>query len=342
MHINTYNTSGSIYALELHNNSTELFKVMNDGQVRIPGQLRIGAGSDDGYFFSDTNGRTAFAGGNFYIQNSVSNFYNYATNQYYGDSSGDNIYFRGNTISGNSWNIAGSGAATLGTITLNNNASVQLYTSSGDSGTGSVHLPRGGHLTFYGNNNSHHSIASRNHVGTATDDLRINSYAAVYINLDSNSNNTSTADFIIGRHGGGTGTMSNLFSVSGENGSVISNNNITAYGSASDIRLKENIEVIKDPIHKVQKLRGVTFNYKKDGSKSTGLIAQELEEVLPEVIYETHDLHDKEDKFKAVRYGNVVGLLVEAIKEQQETIEEQKNLINRLEERLNKLEENNG
>ena len=62
-----------------------------------------------------------------------------------------------------------------------------------------------------------------------------------------------------------------------------------------------------------------------------GVIAQDLEEVLPEVVYETHDINNKEDKFKAVRYGNTVGLLVEAIKEQQ-------TIINRLEERIKKLE----
>ena len=114
------------------------------------------------------------------------------------------------------------------------------------------------------------------------------------------------------------------------NGEIIANSNITAYGSASDIRLKENIETIKDPIDKVQKLRGVTFDYKKDGSRSTGLIAQELEEVLPEVVYETVDAYDDDNKYKAVRYGNIVGLLVEAIKEQQNEITELKELINKL------------
>ena len=187
-----------------------------------------------------------------------------------------------------------------------------------------IHLPRGSHITFYGNNANNHSIGSRSNTGAITDDLRISSYGAIYFDLDSNSNNSSAADFVIGRHGGGTGTISNLFSISGETGSVVSNSNITAYGSASDVRLKENIEVIQNPIDKVQRLRGVTFNYKKDGSKSTGLIAQELEEVLPEVVYETHDLHDEEDKFKAVRYGNIVGLLVEAIKDQQQQIDELK------------------
>ena len=57
---------------------------------------------------------------------------------------------------------------------------------------------------------------------------------------------------------------------------------------------------------------------------------------MPEVVYETHDINDDNNKFKAVRYGNTVGLLVEAIKEQQ-------TIINRLEERIKKLEgEDNG
>ena len=106
------------------------------------------------------------------------------------------------------------------------------------------------------------------------------------------------------------------------NGTIVGN--MTAYGSTSDIRLKENIATIENPLDKVLKLRGVTFNYKEDGSKSTGLIAQELEKVLPEVVYETEDINDPENKFLAVRYGNVVGLLVEAIKELKAEIEELK------------------
>ena len=48
---------------------------------------------------------------------------------------------------------------------------------------------------------------------------------------------------------------------------------------------------------------------------------------MPEVVYETHDINDTEDKFKAVRYGNTVGLLIEAIKKQQEQIEELKQQV---------------
>ena len=131
-------------------------------------------------------------------------------------------------------------------------------------------------------------------------------------------------------------------------GAIICNGNITAFGNTSDIKLKENIEVISDALDKVKQLKGITFNYKKDGKRSTGLIAQDLEKVLPEAIYETIDADingDPEDKHLAIRYGNTVGLLVEAIKEQQEQIETlndyvklQSASIMDMERRLNELE----
>ena len=83
-------------------------EVINSSRVMTIPQIKLGDGND-GYFYSDTNGRTAFANGDFYIQNSVSNYYNYATNQYIGDSSGDNIYFRSNVLSGTGWGIDGAG-----------------------------------------------------------------------------------------------------------------------------------------------------------------------------------------------------------------------------------------
>ena len=100
-------------------------------------------------------------------------------------------------------------------------------------------------------------------------------------------------------------------------------NDVAAFGTLSDITLKENIKVIENPLDKVKQIRGVNFSYKKDGRKSTGLIAQELEKVLPNAIFTTNEINDDKE-IKAIRYGNVVGLLVEAIKEQQEQIEELK------------------
>ena len=82
----------------------------------------------------------------------------------------------------------------------------------------------------------------------------------------------------------------------------------------SDEKLKENIEVISNALDKVKELKGVNFNFKKDGTRSTGLIAQDLQKVLPEAVYTTEDVDTKEEHL-AINYGLVIGLLVEAIKE---------------------------
>jgi len=108
--------------------------------------------------------------------------------------------------------------------------------------------------------------------------------------------------------------------------------NVTAY---SDINLKDNIEVITDALDKVNQIRGVTFtrNDQEDKEKRhTGVIAQEVELILPEVISENSD------GIKSVAYGNMVGLLIEAIKEQQSTIESLKQLLISQETRLDKIE----
>ena len=93
---------------------------------------------------------------------------------------------------------------------------------------------------------------------------------------------------------------------------------------SSDERLKENIHTIQDPLKKVSALRGVTFDFKEDKKKQIGVIAQEVEKIIPEVVGENHD------GYKGVQYGNLVGLLIEAIKEQQEQINELKNEIKQL------------
>ena len=157
----------------------------------------------------------------------------------------------------------------------------------------------------------------------------------------------SDKDFFISGNDGGSAITGVRVDFS-DAGAIICNGNITAFGNTSDIKLKENIEVISDALDKVKQLKGITFNYKKDGKRSTGLIAQDLEKVLPEAIYETIDADingDPEEKHLAIRYGNTVGLLVEAIKEQQEQIETlndyvklQSASIMDMERRLNELE----
>jgi hypothetical protein len=100
--------------------------------------------------------------------------------------------------------------------------------------------------------------------------------------------------------------------------------NITAY---SDITLKENIETIPNALNKVTSVRGITFDRKdQEGLRQTGVIAQEIETILPEAVI------TDEDGIKSVAYGNLAGLLIEAIKEQQHQIETMKEEINHLKE----------
>lgn len=107
-------------------------------------------------------------------------------------------------------------------------------------------------------------------------------------------------------------------------GAINAKGDITAFASSSDVRKKENIEKIDNALEKVLSIGGYTYNFIGDDTRLTGVIAQELEKVLPEVVYEIDD-EQFGGKTKAIRYGNIVGLLIEAIKELKEELEELKN-----------------
>jgi hypothetical protein len=94
-------------------------------------------------------------------------------------------------------------------------------------------------------------------------------------------------------------------------GNILATGNVTAY---SDARLKTNVRTVPDALGLVQQMRGVFFD--KDGEPSVGVIAQEMEQVLPEVV--------TDGDYKSVAYGNIVGVLIEAIKAQQAQIDELK------------------
>ena len=106
-----------------------------------------------------------------------------------------------------------------------------------------------------------------------------------------------------------------------ESGDVVAAGNVTAY---SDIRLKDDIQLIKSAVSKCMALQGVTFVMKGSSEKSTGLIAQEVRRVLPEAVSET------EDGVLTLAYGNLAGLFVEAIKELNTEVLKLKSEIKRL------------
>jgi hypothetical protein len=110
------------------------------------------------------------------------------------------------------------------------------------------------------------------------------------------------------------------------NGSITATGDIIAYYT-SDKRYKNNIQPITNALLKVSKLNGVTWEWNDNvnevikQSPKTGLIAQEVEEILPEVV------KTRDDGFLALDYSKMMGLMVEAIKEQQSQIEELKSRL---------------
>ena len=107
-------------------------------------------------------------------------------------------------------------------------------------------------------------------------------------------------------------------------GSLIrSNGDVVAYYS-SDERLKDNIKLIENPIEKIQQLRGIEYQWNglqntyPSGSLDSGIIAQDVQKVLPQLVKETNK------GYLGVRHDRLVGLLVESIKDQQEQINELK------------------
>jgi hypothetical protein len=98
-----------------------------------------------------------------------------------------------------------------------------------------------------------------------------------------------------------------------------SNGEMTAinFNSTSDINLKTNIQTVENALETVNALRGVSFDWKETGFGSYGVIAQELEEVLPELV--------KDGEVKSVNYNGIIGVLIEAVKELKKEVEELKN-----------------
>jgi len=98
-------------------------------------------------------------------------------------------------------------------------------------------------------------------------------------------------------------------------GTIRATGDVIAY---SDARVKENVKTIDNAIDKVTQLRGVSYNKIGETEEKIGVIAQEIEKVLPQVVQED------DEGMKSVAYGNIVGVLIEAIKEQQKQIDELK------------------
>jgi len=235
--------------------------------------------------------------------------------------SGANVTFAG-TIASGAIDNGSSNITSGGLLKLDVDADADDLT--GDSATGRLTIGAGEDLNLYhGGTNSY--------IVNDTGDLIIDTEGDITLDADGDNirlkaNGTEFGQFvqvssnleihssvqdkdIIFKGNDGGATITALTLDMSADGAATFKNDVTAF---SDERLKTDIKTIDNALSKVCDMRGVYFN--RDGAAGTGVIAQEIQDILPEVV------HDKQE-YLSVAYGNMVGVLIEAIKELKKEVE---------------------
>jgi len=302
-----------------------------------------------------TAGRANRANGNFYIDDNYGNSIVgvYRSDRYQGVySMGDSYKLLADgsgpgSLYGLAWthsNVGGQSIGPLGhqLLVMENGITTAsigngIWTKANITALGSILAPN-----FYGNitstadfgivsNSSGTSLTWRGRVGTtnaAADRATfIGTYAGNSVVAAHNNALNAWADLYINTVNATDGGNVYFPKTSINNaGTITTAGDVIAY-SSSDIRLKDNIKPILNPLDKINKIGGYTFDWNDKQSTYTGhdvgVIAQEIEEVLPELVT------TRENGYKAVKYEKIIALLIEGIKEQQLQIDELKLIINK-------------
>ena len=232
------------------------------------------------------------------------------------------------TISGT--NLSYSGISTIG--------GVQFSTAGIITAAGGV-----GAVVYYGDGSKLVNVAAQsyaqrdsvlpllNNVGVLSTFNFINTnggttYSAGFLNVDVGKAASGPSNAIQLKSSAGIFTGSSSLTWDGVSVAVSGNGNFTGivtaanFNSTSDLNLKENVSTFDNALNVVSELRGVRFDWKSDNKPSIGVIAQELEEVLPELVTDTNP--------KTVNYNGIIGVLIEAIKELNTEVENLKSQIN--------------
>ena len=218
----------------------------------------------------------------------------------------------GSTITALTLDMSDAGAAGFnGVVTANAGVVVDNFTLDGTTlalSSGNFLLDVAGNITLDSDNafvkiaDGGTDIAHFSHGGSGAFEIKVL---------------TSDADMIFQGNDGGSAITALTFDMSAA-GAATFNNDVTAF---SDARLKDNVETIPNALETVCAMRGVNFTRNDNNDQpGTGVIAQEMQEVFPVVVKENND----EDNTLSVSYGNLVGVLIESIKELKAEIDELK------------------
>jgi hypothetical protein len=204
------------------------------------------------------------------------------------------------TLSATTFSGSGSGlTGTAGSLTAGNASSISSAVGGSYTWSGIQYLNSFGTV---GNNANSGYLNVYNSAGTGSAVMGFHRSGVYAINMGMDTDNV----FRIGGWSDGLNTYRMELTTAG---AVTFRGDVTAF---SDARIKDNVETIPDALAKVEAIRGVTFtrtDTEDTKKRHAGVIAQEVEEVLPEVV------STNTEGMKTVAYGNMVGLLIEAVKE---------------------------
>jgi hypothetical protein len=242
-------------------------------------------------------------------------------------------------------NIASAGLQINGTTVID--SSRQLTNISAIIGLQTLNVGRGD-VYFENNSNSNADgagITLRTGTNPSTGsifDVRSSGQACRFFSGQSITTAGINPFYVGAPSTGAESTAANYAILLNTNGDITAEGNVTAYGSVSDIRQKENIEQIDKPIERLEKIKGITFNYKKktEDERLMGVIAQDLleDDILKLAVYEQEDFKaEDDDPLKhtyGVRYEHLTAILIEAIKDQQKDIEKLKEEVSSLRSKI--------
>ena len=294
-----------------YTNGTERMNINSAGTVTIPGAEVLAGGSSSNWASVNVGGAQSIqTAGSIYSYNSMCVGNNSGACNSTGGvvlgltNSGANVNIpsSANVIFNNGYNVGiGTNNPTLGKLQVSGTSWANIYAYNEATGYGIYAASLNGPGAY---------LASTNDVGAV---IAGKTYGVQGICNDGygvyGQSNTGYAGYFNGK------------------GKFTSSVEAVSFVYTSDRNLKKNIKTLDNSLDKIMQLRGVSFNWRKDGQASVGLIAQEVEKVYPELV--TTDSNGT----KAVEYGNLVAPLIEAVKAQQ-------NKIDQLETRISILEMN--
>lgn len=278
-------------------NNNELSEVLANGNATLGNHIDVTSGDD--IAFGDNSQAIFGIGARIYFDGADS---------YIDNATGD-LNIRANDLY-----LKNYGSATF--LKARNAAQVELYhnnvkkfetTTQGTKTTGYSKASADGSLTW--GSYTFHSFEN-NTDGDPTMMVYSSATGNVYgLNVvNQTDHNNTTSRFFLGE--GGTTERIKIYS----NGNIENFNN--AYGQLSDVNLKENIADASAKLDDLSQVRVVNFNYIGDDQKQLGVIAQELEEIFPGMVYESG-----EEQTKAVKYSVFVPMLIKAVQELKARVE---------------------